>query len=520
MRSRIGMVLSSASLVLGLALTACSSSQRTTTTSPAPASARAESTATESGWPSRRTNETMAWSARAYPTGDRRTSAIGIEKGYPTEVRVNDDFNYQIVVTNLTNDDLSNVMLRDLAGENLKIKSSEPKAQVDGSVATWQLGDLGPRQSRTVNITATASKEGITGSCAEVLYDSMLCATVPVVAPKLMLTKTGPAEVLKCEEITYVLEVTNSGTGSIPSVRIEDPLPDGMNTVDGQKALSINVGPLAAGQSKRYNAKVVATRTGKFTNAATAKGGDLTAKSGEVVTTVRAPKLTIEKDCPKTEFIGRPIEYKLTVKNTGDGEARETIVEDRLPAGATGVTASDRGAVAGGVVRWALGTLRPNESRTMTVRLTPGAAGVLRNTAMASAFCADQVTDSCETTITGIPAILLEVVDLQDPVQVGGNTTYVITVTNQGSAPGTNIKLVCNLEANQEFVSATGATRGSGRGATITFDALATLAPKEKATFQVVVRNVKAGDVRFRTSMTSDQLTREVIETEATNVYE
>lgn len=184
------------------------------------------------------------------------------------------------------------------------------------------------------------------------------------------------------------------------------------------------------------------------------------------------------------------------------------------------VLASDRGQVAEGRVRWALGTMKPGDSKVLTVEMTPGSAGRLTNTVVANAFCADQVTGSCTTEITGIPAILLEVVDLEDPDLVGTNEVYVITVTNQGSAPSTNIKLVCTLEANQEFVSATGATNGTSRGQTITFEPLRSLAAKEKATFRVTVKNVKAGDVRFRTSMTSDQLTREVIETEATNVYE
>jgi len=504
-------------LALGIALAGCTSSQRTTTTT---AEAQPTQTTTRSAWPTKRTTETAVWTGRAYPTGDARTSAIGVEKGLPREVRLNDDFQYQIVVTNLTGNTLENVVLQDTASGNMKFKSADPKGTMDDAEATWDLGVLRPNEARTITVTATATGEGAAGSCCEVSYDTFLCASVPVVSPKLALTKSGPAEVLKCEDIVYTFEVKNTGTGTLTNVRINDPLPTGLTTVDGQSNLTIDVGALAAGQAKQYTAKVRADRTGKFTNAATASAGSLSAKSGDVVTTVKAPKLTIEKSCPETLFIGRPIEYTLTVKNVGDGDARDTVVEDRLPTGVTEVAASDRGVVADGRVRWSLGTLKPNESRTLTLRVTPGASGTLRNTAMASAFCADQVTDACETVVTGIPAILLEVVDMQDPVQVGGNTTYVITVTNQGSAPGTNIKLVCTLEANQEFVSAAGATNGTARGSTITFDALATLAPKQQATFRVVVRNVKAGDVRFRTSMTSDQLSREVTETEATNVYE
>ena len=46
------------------------------------------------------------------------------------------------------------------------------------------------------------------------------------------------------------------------------------------------------------------------------------------------------------------------------------------------------------------------------------------------------------------------------------------------------------------------------------------MAPGEKATWTVTVKALKAGDVRFKTKMTSDQLGRPVEETEATNLYE
>ena len=48
----------------------------------------------------------------------------------------------------------------------------------------------------------------------------------------------------------------------------------------------------------------------------------------------------------------------------------------------------------------------------------------------------------------------------------------------------------------------------------------ATLAPKAKATWEVQVKSIKPGDVRFKVNMNSDQLDRDVEETESTNFYE
>ena len=154
------------------------------------------------------------------------------------------------------------------------------------------------------------------------------------------------------------------------------------------------------------------------------------------------------------------------------------------------------------------------------MRAMPGGAGTFVNNVSARGYCAKAVTDSCETKVTGIPAILLEVVDIEDPVRVGDVETYVITVTNQGSAPDENIAITCTLESYQAYESSSGPTTATVRGNVITFAPLPTLAPKQKATFRVKAKSVRTGDVRFKVSMNSDQLTRPVEETESTHIYE
>ncbi|HOK97035.1 MAG TPA: hypothetical protein PKW71_13025, partial [Anaerohalosphaeraceae bacterium] len=110
--------------------------------------------------------------------------------------------------------------------------------------------------------------------------------------------------------------------------------------------------------------------------------------------------------------------------------------------------------------------------------------------------------------------------DVSDPIEVGGNETYIITVTNQGSAQDTNISIKAMLEESMQYVSSSGATSGSFADGTVTFAPLPNLAPKAKATWQVVVKAVKPGDVRFKVVMNTDQLSRSVEETEATHFYQ
>ena len=129
------------------------------------------------------------------------------------------------------------------------------------------------------------------------------------------------------------------------------------------------------------------------------------------------------------------------------------------------------------------------------------------------------MTAAADTVIRGIPAILLEMVDDPDPIELGKTTTYTITVTNQGTAIDSNIKVVCTMEDTMGYESNSGATKGSVDGMTVTFEPLVSLAPKEKAQWKVVVKALKEGDVRFKVAINSDATTRPVEKSESTHFY-
>lgn len=118
-----------------------------------------------------------------------------------------------------------------------------------------------------------------------------------------------------------------------------------------------------------------------------------------------------------------------------------------------------------------------------------------------------------------IPAILLEVVDLKDPVEVGKEVTYVIKVTNQGTTAGTNIRIVCTLPTCQSFVSGDGATTVQAQGDIVTMAKLPTLEPKAVVLWRVLSKATQAADARIKVALNSDQIPRSVIHHEATQQY-
>ena len=464
----------------------------------------------------------MVVSCEKYSGAEKGAPVLKLETMVPEQVIANQPFDYRVRVTNLTNHEVDNVIVVNTLPEGLEFKSSTP-AQMTPAMegrARWLIGKLGANCSETISATAVASTEGILKSCADVFYAT--CANINIVRPKLAITKSSPSESLMCDRIPLTYVVTNNGSGVACGITIEDSLQEGLTTSDGSNRVVFSVDSLPAGQSRRFEAMVDASKPGRYSSMAIATWQGTRVESDMPATMVSQPVLAISESGPDKEYVGRPVTYEIVVTNNGDGIAKNTVVEAWLPDSAKFESATESGQfthMSPGKVTWNLGTLAPNESRKVNVTFMSEQLGSMDTKLVAKAYCAESVSSSAETIVAGIPGILLEVVDQMDPVEVGQNEMYTITVTNQGSAADTNIHIICELENGMEYVSSSGSTTGTLSGNKIEFAPLSSLASKERASWQVTVRAAGVGDMRFKSSLTSDQLTRPVEETEATNFY-
>jgi len=457
--------------------------------------------------------------SRLYPCAE--CGVIRLDKTMPEEIEPNQPFDYYIKFTNLTDMALTGVLIAEDLSEDYKFTSSSPVARTQGNQLIWDVDLLEPRATKQITISGIATDGGYLKHCTTVLTQVIpACASMKVIQPKLEVTRISPSEVLLCDQIPVKFAVSNTGTKIVQDVKLVDTLPAGLQTFDGKNEITFNVGTLTPGQSEQYSVELRAVKTGKYAwkTVASSPAGPRFELANSLV--VGQPVLAITQKGPEKHFLGRQLVYDITVANKGDGPARNTLVENRFPPMVTTIKATSGAKLTDSKVTWKIGTIPAGATRNLRVSYMPTKAGELNSTTTATAYCADQATATVKTSLSGVPGVLLEVGDIYDPVRIGDETAYVITVTNQGSALSTNIRITCTLEENVKYVSSSGATTGTLEGNTMTFAPLGSLAPKSKAAWQVVVSGLKAGDVRFKVTMNTDQLTRPVEETEATRVYE
>jgi len=458
--------------------------------------------------------------SQVYPC--QNCGQLQLDKTMPRQAEASKALTYSIRLTNLTSATLSNIVVTEELPEDFELTSATPTAKHEDTKLIWQLEPLGPRAVVEITISGVPTRMDKLSYCTSVaMPQPVACGIIDVVQPRLQLVRTAPQGVLVCDpiEVRYVL--SNTGTATADEVKIVESLPEGLQTAAGKSEVVLPAGPIEPGQRKEFVAELKALRTGEYVSTATATSADgLQVESEPATIVVDQPALTITQTGPEKQYVGRATTYEITVTNQSKAPAKDAVIENLIPNGVTSMRATAGATLSGRKIIWRLGTLPPTESKKVYVSFVPTRAGTLTNKATAKAHCADPVSASADTLVAAIPAVLMEVIDVEDPVQVGGRTTYVITVTNQGSAPSTNISVVCSLEENLKYVSSSGATTGTIQNGTLTFAPLRTLPPKGKATWRVVATALSAGDTRFKATMNTDELGRPVEETEATRIYD
>lgn len=454
-----------------------------------------------------------------YPTGSQAGSVLALDRVHPAEVRVNSPFEYKLQLRNLTSAKVEDVVLVETIPGGFATSGITPEpTEKSGDTATWKVGTINARETKTFTFKGSATSQGELRGCAKVTFTTEFCSSIRVVEPALELVKEAPAEVLVCDLIPYRVVVRNTGSGPAEDVRIEDQLPSGIATAEGQTSVVMNAGTLQAGQAREFTFNVRASDTGSYTNTAVAteKGGMRAEASA--TTRVIKPVLQVTKSCPSERLLKFNAQFSITVTNTGDAPARNTMLTDRFPAGLTFRSASDGGNLSGGLINWNLGTLDPGASRTVTVDAVCNQKGTFRNTVVAKSYCAEASAE-CSMEVRGVPAILLECIDVEDPIQVGQNITYIVTILNQGTEVGTNVVIECEFPPEEEYVAAEGPTSHSISGKVVRFEPIPVLAEKESQKFRIVGKGTGTGDVRFKVRLTSDQISPPVNEEESTHIY-
>ena len=450
-----------------------------------------------------------------------QTPSLTIRKTAPREVQVGKSARLDVVVRNVGKIPAHDVLIRDEVPRGTQLIDTTPAANAtpDGGIF-WQIGTIEPNAEVTVTMNVMPTEEGEIGSVATVSFQVAATARSIVTRPLLSLQHSGPQAVLVGNDVIFHIQLANNGTGAAANVFLEEDVPEGLRHYDGTE-LEFQVGTLKPGESRVLELKLTADKPGQVRNVLVARGDANLRVQDTYEFDVVAPDLQVTIDGPRRRFLERKATYEISLANPGTAPAKNVELVAKLPPSLKFLSTNNAGHYDSGrhSVTWSLESLPDQEMGTVELNVLPIQMGrfPIRVDAKANMALSDSVTMDVE--IEGMAALLYTVTDVNDPIEVGGETTYEVHVVNQGSKAATNLRLAALLPNGMEPVRADGPARVQIEGPRVLFDALPRLAPQGDTMYRIYIRGTTPGDKRVQVKLISDEITEPVTKEESTHVY-
>jgi Domain of unknown function DUF11 len=454
------------------------------------------------------------------PSASKQEPSICLEWMGPTALKVGTPADYTLMVRNTCPIPVQKVIVQVRVPQGVTVAGSEPKADGTEGVLMWDLGTLLSRQEKPLKMRFVPPAKGDINCQAWVTFTGSASMKVQVREPKLLVKATAPDKVLVGDPANVILTVSNPGDYQAEQVKVAVALGEGLESARGNKP-TIDIGTLAAGETRTVTIPCLAKVSGEQKCEASVEGDGLKAKDSLSMNIIQ-PRLDLEVTGPKLRYLDRKATYTFKVTNPGDAPATNVFVTEMIPAGFKFVSADNGGQhdFASRTVKWFVGEVGPGQTREVKAEMIAVNTGDFSHKVIASASRGIKSEKDLPTKIEGLSALLMEVVDVDDPVEVNSETAYEIRITNTGSRFENDVKLVCTIPPQMKFKSCQGPVKYEIVGNEVVFQTLPKLAPKADATFKVIVTAAAKGDARFKATLTSGSLTEPVIKQESTRVYE
>lgn len=229
--------------------------------------------------------------------------------------------------------------------------------------------------------------------------------------------------------------------------------------------------------------------------------------TASVPTAASAPALELDLTGPAEVMSGGIAEYVAIVRNKGVVASGPTKLELAWDNSYSPLEASDGYVLGTANVTWNLAAIEPGGQLRRQINLRPQAPASSFRDSPASRACARgvlsglaggvMVADEACALIKSTAqrprtpreaGLRLSIADLDDPVEIGGATTVVCTVSNNGTAPSGRLDLVVVLSDQARLVGDPRPSRVRIDGSTIAFDSIDSLPPGGYVTFEMSYR--------------------------------
>ncbi len=257
------------------------------------------------------------------------------------------------------------------------------------------------------------------------------------------------------------LVVKNTGTTDAIGVMVSDPLPEGLKFLGSQpepiplaapsagaeaggQLVRWDLGTLQAGSERVIRVNVEPIRTGNYDHGATV----FLLSGAKAKTIIMEPKLKVEQTVRRAKVLkGEQVQFDITVTNIGDGPARDVLIRAELSRGLRHDPAGNILELPLSDAKVGVTELKPNQTVTLPPLIADTVGGEEQascSVVVSSPDVAENATSVKYVTVTEPKLKLTLTGSPKRPTDTIAE--YHLTLTNPGTAPAQNVRIVATLQ--------------------------------------------------------------------------
>ncbi|MDQ2629658.1 MAG: DUF11 domain-containing protein, partial [Actinomycetota bacterium] len=412
---------------------------------------------------------------------------MSIEKTGDATYTAGEEYTWHLRVRNLGPSDAQNVVVTDPLPAGTSFVSADAPCTEESGEVKCALGFAEAGFDQTYDVTVevdsatetspldnTATVETDTADSEPENDKSTFGPSSSPLADVTVVKTADPTAILRKQETTFTMVVSNAGPSTAHDVTLEDVLPAGLAFVstdeppcaEASGTVTCELGDMAANAEETVHITVRGAVDGTFVNTATVttttpepEVHDPNSDEAEVEVAPVAD-LAIEKTAPATVAADGQLTWTLKATNNGENDATGVTITDPLPAGVVFDSADAGCTLASGTVTCLVGDLAAGASTERTITVTVPRALAETTVVNGAKVKGDQADDepnndedSAETTVG--PSADVTVVKTADPTAIlrKQETAFTMVVSNAGPSVAKEVKLEDVLPTGLAFVS-------------------------------------------------------------------
>ena len=270
-----------------------------------------------------------------------------------------------------------------------------------------------------------------------------------VQSPSMIIQKFSPREIQVNQTTDFEVKIRNVGRVAVDDVLVVDQIPEGARFIDANPKpssqsrngeLKWQLGNMKPGEERTILLQLQPTEPGEIGSVAQFYFGSRATNR----TKVTQPKLKISHTADPKILIGKDVVFDVIVENTGNGPAKDVIIQEEVPELLEYQDGSRE-------LEYEIGTLQPGQSKRVQLGLRAARVGQLRSVMFASAKGGLQAKH--ETDVEVIAPKLTTTCKGPTTRFIKREVAHTFTVANKGTADATNLRLIARLPSGLRYVN-------------------------------------------------------------------